>query len=228
MQLLASSAEIRGLIRGGRHQEARALLCARSLEEQAVLVSLDEEPEEVLSLTAMDDRGQPSYRSAVVDRLPTETLADMLVPSTARHLRFNLDVLRAMSPKAFARAVDETLEPVLYSTRRTEVCWEWLEAVAALADPQRTAELLDRLDVDIIEDAFLERIGAFDLHAVVGMPGSAGVSAFRLLSESGVGMRLPPILNDATKAVAQAIQQAAPELLHRVLRTAWERAGAGP
>ena len=223
-QLVDASAEVRHLLRHGRHGEARSLVCSRSPEEQAALVAVDENPEEVLSLTAMDEDQRPGYLPAVVDRLPTETLAGLLVPREARHTHFNLEVLRTMSPDTFRRAVDETLDPVYYHGPRGRVSWEWLEAVTALADVSLIAELLQRVDIDVLEDAFLERIEHFDLHAVMGI-GDAQVSAFRMLSEDAAGVVLPPIGDPATEAVAEAIHQAAPELLRRILRHAWERAG---
>ena len=47
-------------------------------EAQAVLVTLDEDPEQMLSLTAMGEDGRPAYRAAVVSLLPTETIASTL------------------------------------------------------------------------------------------------------------------------------------------------------
>ena len=93
IELVETSAHIRQLLRVGNHVEARALMRSRRAEEQAALV-VDENPEEALSLTAMDKRGRPGYLPAVVDHLPTETLSQLLAPSDARHMHFNTEILR--------------------------------------------------------------------------------------------------------------------------------------
>ena len=222
--LVETSAEVRGLMREKRFAEAQALVRARCVEEQAALVAVDEDPEELLSLTAMDDRGRPGYLPAVVDRLPSETIAGLVAPKNLKHSRFNLELLRVMSPATLGRTVDETLDPVYYHGDRSRVSWEWLSAITALEDVNRIAELLYRVDESALEDAFLERIDNFDMNAVVGSRGVA-VSAFKLLSESSASVELPPVHDPETRGIAQAIHQAAPDLLKRVLRAAWERAG---
>ena len=146
MELAARSADLRGMLRSGRRHEARALVQTRSAAEQAALVALDENPEEVLALTGMDENGKPGYKSAVVEVLPTEVLTDLIVPRSARHGRFNAEVIQAMSPGAFARTVEDTLDPVYHQELRTRVSWEWLEAVAALQDHHKAAELLRQVD----------------------------------------------------------------------------------
>ena len=52
-----------------------------------------------------------------------------------------------------------------------------------------------------------------------------GVSAFRTVSESGGGLMLPPMDAPEKEEVIHALHAAAPELLARVIRNAWERAG---
>lgn len=222
--LIETSAQLRGLLREGRHAEARHLLTHRCAEEQAALVAVDERPEELLSLTGMDDRGRPGYLPAVVDRLPSETIAELVAPADARLLRFNTTLLRSMSPSTLVRAVDETLDPVQFHADRSRVSWEWLEAVASLGEANRIADLLGRVDESILEEAFQERIEHFDMHALVGANGVT-VSAFRLLAESASGQGLPPIDDPATRGIAHALFDAAPDLIKRVLRGAWERSG---
>ena len=64
------------MLREGRADEAHALLKAQAVEEQAALVAIDENPEEVLSLTGMNAQGRPGYLPAVVDKLPSEIIAE--------------------------------------------------------------------------------------------------------------------------------------------------------
>ena len=71
-ELIAKNVSLRQMLREGRADEARALLKAQAVEEQAALVAIDENPEEVLSLTGMDAQGRPGYLPAVVDKLPSE------------------------------------------------------------------------------------------------------------------------------------------------------------
>ena len=89
----------------------------------------------------------------VVDHhLPTETIAGVLAPETLR------------------RTVDETLEPLSFHDHRSKLSWEWPEALSALGDIDRMAEFLYKVDESALEDAFLQWIEHFDMHAVVGTP----------------------------------------------------------
>lgn len=223
--LASTSAHLRQLLRDGDHTEAAALMKARCAQEQAALVAIDENPEELLSLTDMNKNGKPGYLAAVVNRLPSETVASMVAPEDARHTRFNTQILRVMSAPALSRTVDETLGPVDYHEYRSQVSWEWLEAISSLQDVNRIAEILAGLEESVLEDAFLERIDYFDMNAVVGA-GGVSVTAFRGLAESAAGSFLPPIRDDVTRHVTGALFGAAPDLIKRVLRSAWERAGA--
>ena len=225
MELIGKSQELRELMRDGRRGDASALVQRQSVEEQAALVAIDENPEEILSLTGMDARGRPGYLPAVVDRLPTEILAGLVQPQNAKFIRFNTEVLQTMSPETFERAVDETLDPVYYHGNRGAVSWEWLEAVAALGDHNKAAELLFGVDESILEDALLERVDDFDMHARVAS-GDGTISAFRVLSESGSAIMLPPMTDPGAAETIRALHAAAPELLAKVVRNAWERAGA--
>lgn len=61
-----------------RADEARALLRSRSAEEQAALVAIDADPEQVLALTASDGRGLAAYSRDVVDRLTDLNLGQVV------------------------------------------------------------------------------------------------------------------------------------------------------
>ena len=220
--LIAKNVALRQLLREGRADEAQALLKAQAVEEQAALVAIDEKPEEVLSLTGMDAKGRPGYLPAVVDKLPSEIIAELVAPSEYELARFNTALLQTMSAESFARAVEDALDPVYYHGNRTKVSWEWLQAVAALADHNQRAALLYKVDQSLLEEAFLDKVAGLDLHAQVGI--DKPVSAFRLLSESGQAVMLPPIDDPEVAEVLYALHQAAPELLAAVLRAAWERA----
>lgn len=220
--LIAKNVALRQLLREGRADEAQALLKTQAVEEQAALVAIDEKPEEVLSLTGMDAKGRPGYLPAVVDKLPSEIIAALVAPSEYELARFNTALLQTMSAESFARAVEDALDPVYYHGNRTKVSWEWLQAVAALADHNQRAALLYKVDQSLLEEAFLDKVAGLDLHAQVGI--DKPVSAFRLLSESGQAVMLPPIDDPEVAEVLYALHQAAPELLAAVLRAAWERA----
>ena len=210
------------MLREGRADEARALLKAQAVEEQAALVAIDENPEEVLSLTGMDAQGRPGYLPAVVDKLPSEIIAKLVAPGEYKLARFNTALLQTMSAESFARAVEDTLDPIYYHGNRTKVSWEWLEAVAALDDHSKRAALLYKVDQGLLEDAFLDKVDSIDMHAQVSALEDVGtVSAFSLLSESGQAVMLPPIRDPEIREVIYALHQAAPELLAKVLRAAW-------
>lgn len=225
-EVIDASVEIRGLLRQGRTQEARVALQARPAEAQAALVAVDENPEEVLSLTGMDANGVPAYCREVVDHLPSSVLAELVAPGTDL-LRFNVELLATMSPATLGRAVDDTLDPVYYHGYRSRVSWEWLEAIASLDDVTRIAELLLRVDASVLEDAFIERMDEFDLLANVAPPGCLPVAAYQLIAESADHVALPPFKEEADRSVVGALHHAAPELISRVLRVAWERSGMG-
>ena len=224
-ELIAKNVALRQMLREGCADEARALLKAQAVEEQAALVAIDENPEEVLSLTGMDAQGRPGYLPAVVDKLPSEIIAELVASGEYKLARFNTALLQTMSAESFARAVEDTLDPIYYHGNRTKVSWEWLEAVAALDDHNKRAALLFKVDQSLLEEAFLDKVDSIDMHAQVGI--EKPVSAFRLLSESGQAVMLPPINDPEVAEVIHALHQAAPELLAKVLRAAWERASRG-
>ena len=221
-EVIDMSARLRGLLREGRVSQARQMLGSMCREEQAALVAVDADPEEILSLTGMDEEGRPGYLAEVVDRLPSSLLAELLVPRGAKWDRFNTGLLASMSERTFRRTVADTLDPVYFHGRRGAVSWEWLEIVAALEDVDRIASLLQSVDEEVLEDALLPHIDRFAMKEVI-FPG--GVSAFRTVSESGGGLMLPPMDDPEKEEVIHALHAAAPELLARVIRNAWERAG---
>ena len=61
-----------------------------------------------------------------------------------------------MSPKVFVRALNDTLELVDQSDLRISITWDWLQAVAAIGDPVKQAELLLEADWNVIEDAIVD------------------------------------------------------------------------
>ena len=227
MELAASSATLREMLRSGRHQEARALVQTRSAAEQAALVALDENPEEVLALTGMDEKGRPGYKPAVVEVLPTEILTDLIVPRSARLGRFNTEVIRAMSPEAFARTVAETLDPVYNPELRTRVSWEWLEAVAALQDHDKAAELLRKVDEEALEEAIMDRLDQLDLSGIVWPPTSLVALTRLAVFQQGFTVGRPgDYIDDAeTAEVLDALYEAAPEVLSGMVTRAAKRSG---
>ena len=227
MELAARSADLRGMLRSGRRHEARALVQTRSAAEQAALVALDENPEEVLALTGMDENGKPGYKSAVVEVLPTEVLTDLIVPRSARHGRFNAEVIQAMSPGAFARTVEDTLDPVYHQELRTRVSWEWLEAVAALQDHHQAAELLRQVDPEALDEAIMDRLDQLDLGAIAGPPTDvAAVTRVQVFLEGLSGGRPGDYIDDPeTAEVLDALYEAAPDVLSEMVRRAVKRSG---
>jgi len=221
-EVIAASAEVRGLVRQGRTHEARLALQERPAEAQAALIALDTNPEEVLSLTGMGADGVPAYRREVVDHLPSPVLAELVAPGTDL-MRFNTQLLATMSPETLGRTVDETLDPVYYHGYRRQVSWEWMEALAALADTTHMAELLSRVDESVLEEALVERVEEMDLLANVAPPNCPPVAAYQLLSASASGIALPAMKGEGDHCVLRALHRAAPELMTRVMRGAWER-----
>ena len=78
MELATTSGTLRTLLGSGKKEEARSLVQALPVEAQAALVVLDEDPEEALSLTGMDNGGNPGYSTDVVALLPTEMLTGLI------------------------------------------------------------------------------------------------------------------------------------------------------
>ena len=166
-EVIAVSARLRGLLREGRVSQAREMLSSLCREKQAAVVAVDADPEEILSLTGMDEAGRPGYLAEVVDRLPSSLLTELLVPRDAKWDRFNTGLLASMSEGTFRRTVADTLDPVYFHGRRGAVSWEWLEIVAALQDVDRIASLLQSVDEEVLEDALIPHIDRFAMDEVV-------------------------------------------------------------
>ena len=222
-ELADDSRRLHQLLAGERVDEARALLRSRSAEEQAALVAIDADPEQVLALTASDGRGLPAYSREVVDRLPSELLARLAAPD-ARHSRYNPTILRAMSPRVFERTVRDVLDPIDNPDLRTSVAWEWLEAVAALGDPSQAAALLRAVDPAALEEAVMDRLTHLDLGRTTGHTEVAAVSLFQTMSEGFAWTRPSDYVADAATAeVLDALWEAAPDLLASTVVNATRR-----
>lgn len=220
-EVAQEAARLRALLAEGRAEEARSEMQARPVEEQTALVLAGAEgQEELLSLTGPGGRG---YSPAVVDRLPTDALVGLLAVDS-EYLKYNVEILRAMSPERFGRAVADTLEPVDHPEARQKVAWEWLEATAELEDVDQRRRLLGAVDVDLVEDALFSVVEQLDLNAVVA-PLGIPIKRFRLFSELGVGGSPPSTYIEDLKigAVLDALWEAEPDLFRQAIRGAWER-----
>lgn len=228
MEVAAQSGEMRTLLRAGKKEEAKALVQALPVEAQAALVVVDEDPEEALSITGMDGKGNPGYEMNVVSLLPTELLTG-LIAYDGEEKRFNTRLIQAMTPHTFNRTVSDTLAPMDNAEARSAVSWEWLEALAELRDANKRAELLRSVDPELLEDALITRIHHFKLNkqlTAVEIDGvSWGVDMFRVFSEdSAVGPLPSKFIDDAKVGVVMdALYEAAPEVMSAMVRGAWER-----
>ena len=228
MDVVSDGAQAHRLVQEGRRDEARSLVRSLPLEAQAALVVLGEDPEEMLSLTGVDGSGAPCYLEQVVDLLPAELLSGLIAVAPEEE-KYNTELIRAMSPEAFRKTVEETLEHVEGSGRRTKVSWEWLRALSACGDPPRISRLIRSVDVSLLEEALLDRVASLDLNAVVSS-GGVSIYRFQLFSELGEGGVRPSafVEDPETGEVLDALYEAAPDLLCGVVRGAWERAEGGP
>jgi hypothetical protein len=221
MEVVGKGGEFRSLLRSGKREEARSLVQSLPNEAQAALVTFDENPEEALSLTAMDGQGRPAYRQDVVAFLPSELLAS-LVAYKPEEKEFNDRLIRAMSPDAFKRTLDETLEPVDNQSQRIAILWEWLEAVAAMDDYNHRASLIRSVEGELLMEALIDKVSEIDLMAVF-----SGVSVFKFFSkDSAVGVLPSTLVDDPnTGAVLDAVYEAAPDVLRTLVRIAHEKSG---
>ena len=228
VEVATQSGQLRSLLREGKRDKAKALVQTMPVEGQAALVLLDENPEEALSLTGMDTAGNPGYSTDVVALLPTEMLTG-LIAYDGEEKRFNTELIQSMGPGTFHRAVTETLDPMDNPLARSEVTWEWLEALAALRDANKRAELLRSVEPEVLEEALINRVQSFQLNKTVTyveVDGEMfGIDMFRLFSEdAAVGVVPSQFIEDPGCArVMDALYEAESELLRRVIRGAWER-----
>ena len=223
MDLIGRESEFRQLLASGDVERVRSLMQALPVEEQAALVAMSDAPEEMLSMTGADRSGVPGYSHRVVELLPAETLGS-LVSVNPDEWKFNTELIRAMSPGVLRRTMAETLDSVDNPALRTLVSWEWLKALATLKEFDRRAALLRAVDPSLLEDALLDRMDDLNLNEIVGPPGFQ-VYRFRLFSTEGLGGTRPSAIIDdpETGIVLDALYEAAPALLSRVIRGAWER-----
>lgn len=226
MDVSVTHGEVRSMMRGKRWEEARSLVQSLPAEAQAALVTLDENPEEILSLTGMDEGGKPAYRGDVVDRLPTQTLTELIEPRTSRYLRYNPEVLRVMSPGTFARTVHETLDPVDRPDLRKKVFWDWMQAVAAVQDPNKATALLRQVDLDVLEEAILEQIDGMNLQTTG--PDGEGFTASRMQALSSGAFGGPPggfVSDPEIAGILNALNEAAPDLISETMQRVARRLG---
>lgn len=221
LELTAQSSQVRDLLRAGKKADAAALVRALSVEAQAALVVLDEDPEEVLSLTDVDERGNPRYSTAVVARLPTEMLTGLIDCDPDRQ-GFNTHLIRAMTPGAFRRAVEETLDPMDNAEARSKVSFEWLRALADLRDVNKRAELLQSVDPELIEEALIPHVKKIGMNDIV-----ASLPRHRFFFEDAVmGERPSAVVEDPVVGrVLDALYEADANLMRYIIRGAWERMG---
>ena len=223
MELAAQSSQVRDLLREGKKEDARALVQTMTVEAQAALVVLDEDPETVLSITGMDEDGNPGYSTDVVAHLPTEMLTGLIDYDPERE-GFNAHLIRAMTPGTFQRTVEDTLEPMDSAEARSKVSFEWLRALSTLGDANKCAELLNSVDPELLEEALIPHVKGMRMNDVVG---AAGASVYRhqLFSEgAAVGEKPSTIVEDPiVGGVLDALYDADADLMRTVIRGAWER-----
>ena len=223
MELAAQSSQVRDLLREGKKEDARALVQTMTVEAQAALVVLDEDPETVLSITGMDEDGNPGYSTDVVAHLPTEMLTGLIDYDPERE-GFNAHLIRAMTPGTFQRTVEDTLEPMDSAEARSKVSFEWLRALSTLGDANKCAELLNSVDPELLEEALIPHVKDMRLNEIVG---AAGASVYRhqLFSEgAAVGEKPSTIVEDpVVGGVLDALYDADANLMRTVIRGAWER-----
>lgn len=218
MEIAQTKVAVRNLVGDGKYGEARALVQAMPEEAQAALVAMNDDPEQMLSLTAMDDSGKPAYKTGVVSLLPTETIAGLVAVRPEEKV-YNVSLIKAMTPQTFRRAVEDTLDPIDNQVARARVSWQWLESVAVLDDIEHAATLLHETETELIEDALVDRLKRCDLNKVMG-----GVHVFRFFSEEGAGAVLPSrFIGGHVGEVLDALYGVAPSVMQLVLRRAWDR-----
>ena len=219
MELAAQSSQIRDLLREGKKEDARALVQTLAVEAQAALVVLDEDPETVLSITGMDEDGNPGYSTDVVAHLPTEMLTGLIDYDPERE-GFNAHLIRAMTPGTFRRTVEDTLEPMDSARARSKVSFEWLRALSILEDANKCAELLNSVDPELLEEALTPYVKDMRMNEIV-----ASLPRHRFFSEeAAVGEKPSTIVEDpVVGGVLDALFDADADLMRSVIRGAWER-----
>ena len=212
-ELIPKTDEIRDLIRAGQSESARQLMQDRSTEEQAVLVALSEDPEEMLSLTGPGG----GYSQQVVNLLPSEVLTNLIVPDTD-YLRYNIELIKALSPTKFQGLISETLDPMDYQDDRRQVSWEWLEVLAELDDVDKRGELLRAVEIQVLAEALRDVVHLFRFDDILH---------FRRLTDTRqpyyLFERPGDYLEDLkVAAVLDALHDAAPEVVAEMISDAWK------
>jgi len=217
MDLAGQSGQLQGLVQNAQWKEARQLVQSQPVEAQAALVMLDENPEQVLSLTGMGTDGKPQYSPAVVERLPTETLTELIVPHGTKFIRFNEAVLQAMSPQKLVHTIEETLDPVHQPELRLQVLDEWLQALSHTSG-EKTSQVLRQLDMDLLEEAVMDRFEEMDLTESVASSGGFGVSRMHALQSGASASALEEFKADPViSRLFGLLHNVAPDLLQDLL-----------
>ena len=220
--VLQEAEGIKDLLSKGRAFEAHKEMQLRPTEEQTALVLAGGEArEELLSITGPEGG---SYSPGVVNALSTEIIIDLLVVES-EYMKYNAELLRAMSPGRFSEIVADTLEPIDNPETRQNVAWEWLEAAAEVEDVPHRGRLLEAVEVDLLRDALIGIVGKLDLEGEVSpFPGAPKVTRFKLFSESALGGPPPGLYIEDPNigSVLNYLFEASPELFKRAIRFAWE------
>ena len=221
MQAAADSEDLLRMVREGGVQEAREDLRSRSVPERAALVLLNpQDQEEMLSLTGKDG---PGYDSQVVSMLPSELLTALIAPKT-EYLKYNPQVIEAMSPEKLESVIEDILEHVNRPRDRRQICWEWFEALVDVGRAKRT-ELLRGVEVEVLAEALVEAVG--DFRVVLPIHLFENVEELVTFFDSerfvtqieGVGaMPSQHIEDEELGRVLDAIYDAAPEVFQGMLR----------
>ncbi len=228
MELAAQSSQIRDLLREGKKEDARALVQTLAVEAQAALVVLDEDPETVLSITGMDENGNPGYSTDVVAHLPTEMLTGLIDYDPERE-GFNAHLIRAMTPGTFRRTVEDTLEPMDSAGARSKVSFEWLRALSTLEDANKCAALLNSVDPELLEEALTPYVKDMRMNEIVASAEIDGVMytlpRHRFFSEDAAMGEMPSTIveDPVVGGVLDALFDADADLMRSVIRGAWER-----
>ena len=120
-------------------------------------------------------------------------------------------------------------DPILKQDDDSQETREWLEALAALNNANKRAELLRSVEPEVLEEALINRVQSFQLNKVVSwveVDGEMfGIDMFRLFSEdSAVGIVPSQFIEDPVCGrVMDALYEAEAALMCRVIRGAWER-----
>jgi len=129
-----------------------------------------------------------------------------------------------MSPKVFVRALNDTLELVDQSDLRISITWDWLQAVAAIGDPVKQAELLLEADWNVIEDAIVDGLEKIEPARTVKSVGGFGVSRLQAISNGFTGLKRSAIVGDnEIGRMLNVLADAAPDVVAELMMRAARR-----